>query len=172
MRLEDVGSYQKALSTALRILSRRDHSVLELRRKLVRKGLPADAIERVLAECLGLGYLNDERAALALIDRFKRKGCGLRRLRFELTQRGLSGDEAIAVLNNFFTPEDERKLAWRTLERRWRSYPAGEDETKKRGRAQRFLSGRGFSEASIRTALDRLDRVARGEQEDLPGPAR
>ncbi|RPJ77490.1 MAG: regulatory protein RecX [Desulfobacteraceae bacterium] len=163
MRPEDVEGYQKALNTALRILSRRDHSVRELRRKLGKKGHPEDAIEGVVAECLRLGYLDDERAARALIDRFKRKGCGLRRLRFELSQRGLSGENTFALLHTRFTPEDERELAWRTLERKWRTYPAGGDETKKRVRILRFLSGRGFSEMSVRAALDRLGSVGRDE---------
>lgn len=161
MRAEEVEGYQKALNTALHILSGKDHSVRELRQKLGKKGLPEDAIERVVAECLRQGYLDDERAALALIDRLKRKGCGLRRLRFELSQGGLSGDRTSALLESRFTPEDESELAWRTLERKWKTYPAGEGETKKRGRIQRFLSGRGFSEASVRAAMDRLDSLGR-----------
>ncbi|MCU0539481.1 MAG: regulatory protein RecX [Desulfobacterales bacterium] len=158
---EGAEGYQKGLNTALNLLSRRDHFVREMRRKLARKGIPEGAIEQVVAECLRLSYLDDERAALALIDRLKRKGCGRRRLRFELSQRGLSGDRTSALLESRFTPEDESELAWRTLERKWKSYPAGEGETKKRGRIQRFLSGRGFSEASVRAALDRLDSPGR-----------
>lgn len=166
MRPETVEGYQKALNTALHILSGRDHSVRELRQKLEKKGLPEDAIECVVAECLRLGYLDDERAARTLIDRFKRKGCGLRRLRFELSQRGLSGESASALLRSRFTLENERDLAWRTLERKWRTYPPGEDETKKRARILRFLSGRGFSEASVRAALDRLGSVGPEERKE------
>jgi regulatory protein len=166
---QEVEGYREAVAAAVRILSRREHSAFELRRKLARKGLPQDAIERAAAECLRLGYLNDERTTRMLIDRLKRKGCGLRRLRFELTQRGLSGDGISAVLEAVFSPEVEGNVAWRALERKWKTYPAGDDFDAKRERGRRFLAGRGFSEAGIHAALDRLARNRPTEEDAARG---
>jgi len=160
--------YLRAFDCALRILSRRDHSIVELRRKLEKKGFPEGEIRRVLAEGLRLGYLDDERAAHALINRLKRKGCGVRRIRFELRQRGLSGDPFIALLQNCFSPEEELGLARRVLERKLKTCSAAEGELAKRARLYRFLVGRGFSELSIRAAINELGC---GERQDPNGHA-
>ncbi|MFO7707641.1 MAG: regulatory protein RecX [Desulfobacterales bacterium] len=150
-------TYRNAMSSALRILSRRDHTVWELNKKLGAKGVSEEAIRRVVAECRRLGYLDDERTALALINRFKLKGCGIRRARFEMRQRGLSGDAFIRLLQSRFSPEEELGLARRTLERKLKACSATGGGLATKGRLYRFLFGRGFSELSIRTALDELD---------------
>lgn len=157
MQPETDDAYRKALNSALRILSRRDHSVWELRRKLEAKGVPAGAIQRVVAECLRLGYLDDERAACALINRFKHKGCGIRRVRFEMRQRGLSGEAFHRLLQSRFSPEEELCLARRTLGQKLKTLAPAEEGLAQKSRLYRFLLGRGFSELSIRTALDELD---------------
>lgn len=166
MQPETDDAYRKALNSALHILSRRDHSVWELRRKLVAKGVPVEATQRVVAECLRLGYLDDERAACALINRFKHKGCGIRRVRFEMRQRGLSGDAFNRLLQSRFSTEEELFLARRTLGRKLKTCSAAEEGLAKKSRLYRFLFGRGFSELSIRTALDELDSAPPQDSDD------
>jgi regulatory protein len=166
---ENNATYRNALTRALHILSRRDHSVLELCKKLETKGVPEEELRRVVAECQRLGYLDDERTAHALIDRFKHKGCGPRRIRFELRQRGLSGDHLIALLQSRFSPEEELSLARRALARKLRGNSTEKGDLATRGRLQRFLFGRGFSDYTIRTALDELGSVF--ERQDLNGLA-
>ncbi|MCU0558671.1 MAG: recombination regulator RecX [Desulfobacterales bacterium] len=158
---ENDAAYRKALRRALHLLARRDHSVWELRGKLEAKGVSVEAAQRVVAECLRAGYLNDERAACALIERFKHKGCGIRRIRFELRQRGLSGDPFTRLLASRLGPEEELGLARRALERKSKALAAGEGWPAQKSRFYRFLSGRGFTESSIRRLLDELDSVER-----------
>jgi regulatory protein len=168
MQPEADETYRRALNRALHILSRRDHSVWELCRKLEVKGVPAEATQRVITECLRLGYLNDERAAHALINRCKHKGCGIRRIRFEMRQRGLSGDSFNRLLQSRFSPEEELRLARQTLGRKLKTCAATEAGPAKKSRLYRFLFSRGFSELSIRIALDELDSA---EPQDSNGQA-
>jgi regulatory protein len=60
------GPAPDAFETALRLLTRRAHSEAELRRKLVRRGCPADDVERALVQARGLGYLDDAAFAAEL----------------------------------------------------------------------------------------------------------
>ncbi len=169
MHLKNDGTYRKALNSALRILARRDHSTLELRQKLEAKGHPAEAIRRAVVECQRLGYLNDERTAHAVINRFKHKGCGIRRIRFELRQHGLSSDHFMELLQRGFSPEEELALARRTLARKLNACSAAEGVLAQKSRLHRFLFGRGYSEFAIRTALDELGAV---ERQDMKTPAK
>jgi regulatory protein len=149
-------SYRKALSSALRLLGRRDHSVAELRQKLIRRDVAEDVIQTVLAECLRLSYLDDVRTARALIERFKRKGCGSYRIRHELAQRGLSGETFQDLLENSFAPAEERELARRTLQKKLKTLGREPAHRKRMLRLQRFLRGRGFSDAVIADVLGDL----------------
>jgi regulatory protein len=150
-------SYRRALGSALRLLGRRDHSVAELRQKLIRREVAEDVIQAVLAECLRLSYLDDARTARALIERFKRKGCGLYRIRHELAQRGLSGERFRDLLENSLAPSEERELARRTLQKKLNTLGHEPEHRKRMLRLQRFLRGRGFSDAVIVDVLGDLE---------------
>jgi regulatory protein len=146
-------SSRNALSSALRLLGRRDHSVAELRQKLIRRNVTEDVIQTVLAECLRLNYLDDARTARALIERFKRKGCGVFRIRHELAQRGLSGETFQDLLDNSLAPVEERALARRVLQKKLKTLGHEPEPRKRMLRLQRFLRGRGFSDAVIADVL-------------------
>jgi len=148
--------YRKALSSALRLLGRRDHSVAELRQKLIRRDVTEDVIQAVLAECLRLNYLDDARTARTLIERFKRKGCGVYRIRHELAQRGLSGERFRDLLEKSVTPSEERELARRTLQQKLKTLSREPEHRKRMLRLQRFLRGRGFSDAVIADVFEDL----------------
>jgi regulatory protein len=149
-------SYRKAFSSALRLLGRRDHSVPELRQKLIRRDFAEDVIQGVLAECLRLNYLDDARTARALIERFKRKGCGLYRIRYELAQRGLAGERFRDLLETSLAPSEERELARRELQKKLKTLGREPEHLKRELRLQRFLRGRGFSEAIIANVLEEV----------------
>ena len=149
-------SYRKALISALRLLGRRDHSVAELRQNLIRRDVAEDMIQTVLAECLRLNYLDDARTARALIERFKRKGCGVYRIRQELAQRGLSGETFRDLLENSLAPSEERELARRALQKKLKTLGREPEHRQRMLRLQRFLRGRGFSDAVIADVLEDL----------------
>ena len=155
----DESAYRAALASALRILSVRDHSTAELTRKLARRGYPEDVVGAVLAECLRLSYLDDVRVARQTIDRLKRKGCGIHRIRRELVQAGLSGDKADACVRESFGPGDERVVALAAAQKKWKTLQSEPDRRKRIQRLQRFLHSRGFSEGTIYAVSDEMDAL-------------
>jgi regulatory protein len=147
--------YQKALHTALRILTRRDHSIAELNGKLRLRGVEEKVIEKVLAECRRLNYLDDNRFAAGLIRHLKRKGCGSLRLRNEFHQRGLLGVESEKLLRKAFGAGEELQIACEVAEKKLKSVGFLEPH-KCREKIYRFLSSRGFSNAVIAEALRKV----------------
>lgn len=124
---------------ALRHLARRDHSRVELARKLAAHG-SADEIEAVIARMGELGLQSDTRYAEAFV-RGKAERFGAGRLRNELSLRGVAGDlidEAIA--SECSIPEIERARA--VLHRRFSESPA---DAREWARQARFLQTRGFA---------------------------
>ncbi len=68
MTLELPGTdYQRALNSALRILTGRDHSRYELVQKLKQRGFLPDIIEKVVLECERLDYVDDNRTSRVYI---------------------------------------------------------------------------------------------------------
>jgi regulatory protein len=145
-------AYQKALHTAFRILSQRDHSVAELARKLVQRGFEKDVIEAVMSECRRLSYLDDDRFAGGLIRRLKRKGWGPRRIRSEFRRHGLEGQKSDQLLCDAFDAGEELRVACAVAKKKLAA-DRNPDPRKCRERVYRFLSGRGFSNAVIHEAI-------------------
>ena len=79
----------------MRFLARREHSRLELRRKLVAIAQEGDDVEAVLDELAAKGWLSDERFAEQSI-RAKARRFGPLKVAHLLRSRGLS-DETIAA---------------------------------------------------------------------------
>ena len=148
-------AYQKALKTALRILTRRDHATAELSGKLRQRGIENDVIEEVLSECRRLNYLDDDRFAAGLIRHYKRKGCGPLRLRKEFHRRGLKGAKSQQLLGNAFGGGEELKIACEVAEKKLKSIENPEPH-KVREKIYRFLSSRGFSGAVISQTLKQV----------------
>ena len=148
-------SYKNALNTALRILSRRDHSVAELNSKLRKRGIEIDVIDRVLAECMRLDYLNDDRFAASLIRHLKRKGCGSLRLSNELHRRGIKGSDIEKLVRDAFGVDEELNIACAVAAKKMESIRENEPR-KRREKIYRFLYSRGFSKAIIAEALRKI----------------
>jgi regulatory protein len=151
MIMKDPGdtTYRNALNSALRILARRDHSVFELTQKLTHRGYDEGMVQRVVAECGRMDYLDDRRATRQLIDRMKRRGMGARRIRHELQKRGLEGEPAESQLHASVPPSEERALARQAAEKKWKTLANESDFRNKMLRLQRFLRYRGFSDSLI-----------------------
>ena len=143
------GQYQKALNTAIRLLTHRDHTGFELLQKLKRRGLNPATVDAILAECKRLNYINDERTAQVLIGQLAGKGFGLHRIRMELKKKGLKGDRFEAIFRESASEIDEREIAQRILKKKIKSYQREADEKKRKARIYRFLYARGFSDTVI-----------------------
>ncbi len=149
-------TYRHVMASALRILARRDHSVVELIQKLDRRGYAEEMVQQVVAECGRMDYLNDQRVARQLIDRMKRRGMGLRRIRHELQKRGLEGEQVEAQLLAGVSPPEERLLVRQVAEKKWKTLSNQADPRNKMLRLQRFLRSRGFSDSMIVETLKEM----------------
>jgi regulatory protein len=134
-----------ASGTALRLLSQRAHSEAELRRKLARRGCPADDVERAVVQARGLGGIDDAAFAGALArERARTRGPAL--IARELAARGVDRSlvrEALGALAREDVVAAARRVAARALE-------AGTDRQVVAARLQR----RGFATDVIREALE------------------
>jgi regulatory protein len=143
------------MARAVGLLARREHSRVELGRKLQRY-LEADddpaEIERVLDQLQQQKLLSDARFAAALV-RQRSPRYGDLRLTRDLRDRGVSGADADAAMALVDGTEAERALqAW---SRRFDALPTNGDE---RGRQGRYLQTRGFSmEAIARVLAGKVD---------------
>ena len=123
---------------AMRFLARREHSRLELRRKLAAIAGEGDDVDAVLEELATQGWLSDARFAEQSI-RARSRRHGPLRLVHDLRAKGV-GEETIAAAFHAAGEEGEADIekVWRS---RFKAPPAGERE---RARQVRFLQGRGF----------------------------
>ena len=150
------GGYQSAMNTAVRLLTRRDHTRFEIIQKLGQRGFDGGVIDRVLAECRRLDYIDDERTARVYIDQLARRGFGFRRIRFELRKKGLTGERFEIILNEHLAEIDEHEIARKVMLKKMKSFESVEDRQKRRDKMYRFLYSRGFDASVISEVMKKL----------------
>ena len=88
----------EAREAALRLLARREHSAVELKTKLARKGWPEEHIDQVIPALAEAGLQSDCRFAESFARQRAGRCYGPRRIHAELAQRGVdSGLAAQAI---------------------------------------------------------------------------
>jgi len=135
---------------ALHALARREHSRLELERKLAMRGHGADVIALTLDHLEQTGLLDTHRFCESFVRSRISKGQGPTRIERELTDRGVDA----ALAGDYV----HRMQDWSALAREVRRRKFGEDvpdSYKERARQSRFLQYRGFSHEQIRAAMTR-----------------
>jgi len=135
---------------ALELLARREHSRLELTRKLAARGFPSEIVGAALDELERSGALADARFTGSFVRSRIAKGQGPQRIRAELAQRGIAGSEADDGLR-------EAEVDWLAAIRAVRAKRFGRElprDYAERARQARFLQYRGFDSAQIRAALE------------------
>lgn len=132
---------------ALAALARREHSRLELRRKLAPHAESAEQLDALLDELEAQRWLSNERFAEQLINgrgaRF-----GLQRIRQELTQHRVDADTVAPLLDTL--KQTERQRALEVWNKKFGSLP---QDLAERSRQQRFLLQRGFSGDAVAWVL-------------------
>ena len=136
---------QSAKSTAVRLLSRREHSAFEIRAKLAKREFDNSEIEQTIVELIQGGWLSDERFAEAYIRMRQLKGFGPIRISIELNERGVKESIVETYLH-----AGETSWSQTLVEQYKKKYKnkAIEDYSDKAKRI-RFLQYRGFSLDSI-----------------------
>lgn len=139
---------------AIDYLARREHSYLELFRKLSQKGYAQSEIEQVLAQLIDDNLLSDSRFAEAFVRSRVAKGYGPARIRMELKEKGLDDcqvDQAFEVNN----------IDWDSvIESVWlKKYSDSSSFVDiDKNRQWRFLQYRGFTHSQISQLFRRIDQ--------------
>ena len=134
---------------ALRLLSMREHSRLELGRKLARHVQEGDDIDALLDALEAANWLSEQRFSEALIHR-RAVNYGNHRIVAELHSHGLAGDAE--QLANLAQDETARACAvWR------KKFGSVAQDAQERAKQIRFLMQRGFSQRAIAVALKGLE---------------
>ena len=138
-------SPKSALNSALRILTRRDHSRYELVRKLKLRGYSRQDIDQAVSACEEYDYIDDLRTATVYIRQLKRKGYGKKRIELELKKKGLRGNRVLGILDESVSEADESEAAQRIVKKNLKRFERERDLKKRRDKIYRFLQARGFS---------------------------
>lgn len=108
-----------AWQAAVKLLAMRAHSAQELRKRLARRGYPADEITSVIARLTALRYLDDaELAKTWARSRAQRRSLGPGRLARELRAKGIPDPQIRAALTEVFQEQTPRRLAERAVARK------------------------------------------------------
>jgi len=140
----------QAQEIALRLLTRRDHSIKELRQKLLTRNIPPAEAEAVLLDLSARGLLDDARYARKLAFHLSaEKLLGPRRIREKMTLKGIPPDlfaEAEREAEREFPPGERlRRLVRTRLQQRTVKELTPPEQIK----LGRFLYQRGFPWSDI-----------------------
>jgi len=132
---------------ALRYLSTREHSRLELGRKLARYAEEGEDVDALLDFLEKNNWLSQERFAESLINR-RAARYGNSRVVAELQQHGVNG-EALAELKSHLADSETARACevWR------RKFGSIAVDAAGRAKQMRFLLQRGFSQRAVRVAM-------------------
>ena len=134
---------------ALELLARREHSRLELARKLKQRGFAADLASDVLATLEQEDLLSEQRFTESFVHGRMQRGKGPLRIRAELRERGIDD----SLLERYL---DDRASVWddhiRDVHRR-RFAGMLPETLSERARQTRFLQYRGFTSQQIKALL-------------------
>jgi regulatory protein len=138
---------------ALKYLSAREHSRLELARKLSRYAQEGDDVEALLDALETAKLLSQSRFSESLVHR-RAARFGNNRIFSELQMHGIDGD-ALGDIKASLS-QDEVARAREVWRRKFRHRPA---DTAERAKQMRFLQQRGFSHSAIQAAMRMTDEV-------------
>ena len=135
---------------ALDILSRREHSVSELRNKLIRFNPDPDDLKDVIERLITSNFLDDKRFASAFIRSKAESGYGPNYISQYLTKKGIPSDKY--DIYSLEIDWEDKCLTQFNKKRRNK-----EINFKEKEKILRFLAYRGFSYEIIKNALKEFD---------------
>ena len=136
---------------ALRLLSQREHSRIELERKLAQHEEVAGELAKALDELQARDFINDTRAVESVVHRRANK-LGTARVKQELAAKGLSGETVAAALEGLRETELSRaREVWR------KKFDQPATDAQERAKQVRFLMTRGFNAEVVRKIVQGAD---------------
>ncbi len=147
---------QEALSKLSALCSRAEHSSGEMREKMRRWQLPADAAERVLERLVAERYIDDSRyCRLFVRDKLRFDRWGRRKIEQALYRKGIGAADIDAALDA--VTDDEWLAALRPLLAAKRRTVKSENPYEASAKLVRFAMGRGFDIRLVRLCIDDAD---------------
>lgn len=135
---------------AVGLLSRREHSRLELERKLAPHAESPEVLAKVLDELAKAGWQSDVRFTQGWVHR-KAPNHGLTRIVQDLKSQGIASEAIASVRSELKETEFSRAKAVWSRKFSASQFPRSQAEYAKQGR---FLASRGFSMEIIRRVLN------------------
>lgn len=146
-------NYKKALNKCADLLSRRDHSVKEMKMKLQRT-VDSKSAQKAIDRYIEAGYLDDERFCRSLVEYLiNNKKYSENHIRQECYKRGISSDIINNVLEDFYIDNVDTIAA--LIQSKYLSKLQQENGTQKVIAA---LMRKGFSYSDIKSAFYRLEK--------------
>ena len=159
--LMEAGALQLAYDQAIRFLSYRPRSMVEVRRNLAAKSVSAVLIARVIERLQARDYVDDAAFARFWVEqRQGHKPMAARALRYQLRQKGVADAEIDGALEGF----DDAEAAWRAAQARIARY-RGLTRREFREKLGGMLRRRGFDAETTNDAILRCLRTL--EETDL-----
>lgn len=145
---------RQAKDQAMRFLSLRQHSCMELYRKLRNKGFSSHTIEQTIRDLKKIRLLDDAQFAELYIDNeMQLRPVGKKLLRQKLMQRGVSVEIFAPLLDKYFCEETELKIA-RTLIKKFTKTHPNDRGRKFTEKLIRFLQSKGIDWDQIEQILN------------------
>jgi len=145
--------YKKVRKKAMNLLTRREHAVAELEKKLNAKDYDADIVSEVVAQLAHEGLVSDARFTEAFVRYRHNMGYGPRRIQRELRERGVN-EKIQASYLDIGDPQWFEQAAQVQRKRFGDDMP---EDFKERARRARFLQYRGFTSDQIREVLNDIE---------------
>ena len=145
---------KRGMTVALDLLSRRDRSEAELRKKLLSKEIPLQEVDTVVARLKELNYLDDRLLAMRLASSAVTAGRGYGlRLALDLARKGIPRPIADETLTEITELHDERELVRELLGRKFPTFAPDVADNREKMRIMNFLLRRGFSRSTVFEAM-------------------
>jgi len=125
---------------AVAALARREHSVLEMRRKLIQKGFEETEIDAAINRLIENNLLSEERFTESYINMRKRRGYGPIRIAHELRERGVADTLFSAIL-------DKNNPEWHEVMRQQYIKKYADNKVREyaeKAKRAKYLQSRGF----------------------------
>lgn len=169
--LEARDAYLRTREAAVRLLAVRPRSTAELRLRLRQRRMPEEQVRVVVRDLVEAGYLDDLAFARTWLSaRLASRPCGIRRLRWELREKGVPAPLIEQAIRETFGEEDpaaaEERYANAVLARRAGAYRRLPLEARFR-RIAGLLERRGFAAGTIARVLR---AAGRGDRAEIPMP--
>lgn len=146
-----VDHQDRAYQKALRLLTVRSRTRKELKQRLVAERFTDKVAEQVLDRLAAAGLIDDKKFA---IDRAramgKGKGWGPRKLRSDLLKRGIANEAIDEAVSQAYGTQSCTQVMKRLIKKRFGTQVLTQKADRKaKGKAQRFLLGRGFEPEEV-----------------------